>query len=447
MSRVTSLVLLLLVALCCAAANASAQFIVAPPRPLPRSFLWGVSASAFQSEGHTTGANWNTYIARDSRPGAASPKEAYRNSVDFYTRYRSDIGLAAGLGVNTYRISINWTRVEPRPGVFSAKGLAFYTNVVRAMRAKGIQPLITLNHWDYPQWVLDQGGWTSTRTVDDFAAMTQEVVDRLGTQVHLWLTFNEEFFYEFVEQGNNDLNPVQVQQVRANLIAAHDRAYDIIHKGSPGAKVSSNYAWPGNGALASFATDPFTNAVAGKLDYLALDYYYPAYDQARTLLNISAGTSYNIALDPFGIYTALRQMHARYPSKPILISENGMPTRNGTRADGVSRSRALTDTVYWVQRARAAGVPVFGYLYWGLTDSYEWGSYTPRFGLYRVDVDKDPSLKRRPTAAVPVFRAVVRDRGVPSTYRLSLKPKAANCETTAVAAADKATCRAAAARG
>ena len=122
------------------------------------------------------------------------------------------------------------------------------------------------------------------------------------------------------------------------------------------------------------------------------------------MLNISAGTSYNIKLDPFGIYMALRQMHARYPSKPILISENGMPTRNGTRADGVSRSDALTDTVYWVQRARAKGVPVFGYLYWGLTDSYEWGSYTPRFGLYRVDVDKDPTLKRRPTPAVPVFR-------------------------------------------
>jgi beta-glucosidase len=424
-------------------APAGAAHAAALPK-LPKSFVWGVSSSAFQSEGHTTDANWNHYIARDSRPGAASPKETYKNSVDFYDHYRGDVGLAAGLGLNTYRISINWTRVEPRPGVFSAKGLAFYDRVVAAMRAKGIHPLITLNHWDYPMWVYRQGGWTSPRTVDDFAAMTQKIVDRLGTKVHLWLTFNEEFFYEFIEQGDFPLNAVQVQEMRANLIAAHRRAYDIIHKGSPGAMVSSNYAWPGNGPLAGFTTDPFINAVSDKLDYLALDYYYPAYDQAATLVDLSAGTSYNIPLDPFGMFTALRQMHRAYPRLPILVTENGMPTRNGTRSDGASRSASLTDNVYWLQRARAAGVPVMGYLYWGLTDSYEWGSYTPRFGLYTVDVDHDPSLKRRPTAAVKTYRSVIAGRGVGDAYRLHTRPTASNCATTAVAPQDRPACLAAA---
>jgi beta-glucosidase len=197
-------------------------------------------------------------------------------------------------------------------------------------------------------------------------------------------------------------------------------------------------------AGATFQTDPFINAVADKLDYLALDYYYPAYDQARTLVALSSGKSYDISLDPFGMFTALRQMHRRYPRLPILITENGMPTRSGTRADGVTRSTSLTDTVYWVQRARQAGVPVIGYMYWGLTDSYEWGSYTPRFGLYRVDVDKDPNLRRRPTAAVPVFRRLVRDRGVPAAYAPTAHPTAADCTTTAVAPEDKATCAAAA---
>jgi beta-glucosidase len=439
-TRAAVLSLMMSVVGACAASGADAAAVA----PLPSSFLWGVSSSAFQSEGHTTGANWNAYIARDSKPGAADPKEPYRNSVDFFTRYRSDVGLAAGLGANTYRISINWTRVEPRPGVFSAKGLAFYTNVVKAMRAKGIQPLITLNHWDYPQWVGRQGAWTNPKTVDDFTAMTQRIVDRLGSRVHLWLTFNEEFFYEFIEQGNVPLTQPQVLQMRTNLIAAHRKAYDIIHRGSPGAKVSSNYAWPGNGPLASFATDPFINAVADKLDYLAIDYYYPAYDQASTLVALSGGRSYDIPLDPFGMFTALRQMHARYPKLPILVSENGMPTKDGTRADGATRTASLTDTVYWVQRARAAGVPVFGYLYWGLTDSYEWGSYKPRFGLYSVDVAHDPTLKRRPTAAVPVFRRLVRDRGVAAGYRLTTKPDPAHCATSAVAPSDRPTCRAAA---
>jgi beta-glucosidase len=427
--------------LAAAAAPACAASASPPVRPLPKDFLWGVASSAFQSEGHTTGANWNHYIDRDSGPDpVGGPKEAYRNSVDFYDRYRGDIALAKGLGANTYRISINWTRVEPRPGVFSAKGLAYYGRVIDAMRAKGIQPLITLNHWDYPMWVSDQGGWTNPKTVDDFAAMTTQIVQRWGTKVHLWLTFNEEFFFEFIEQGNVPLTQDQVLEMRANLISAHRRAYDIVHAGSPHALVSSNYAWPGNGTLASFSTDPFIAAVADKLDYLAVDYYYPAYDQASTLVALSNGTSYDIALDPFGMFTALRQMHRRYPKLPILVSENGMPTKNGVRADGQTRSRSLTDNVYWMQRARQAGVPVMGYLYWSLTDNDEWGSYTPRFGLYTVDVVRDPTLRRRPTAAVPTFRAVVRRRGVRAGYRLGTRPTAANCLTTAVAPEDRAAC-------
>ena len=76
------------------------------------------------------------------------------------------------------------------------------------------------------------------------------------------------------------------------------------------------------------------------------------------------------------MYTALRSMHAQFPKLPVMITENGMGTENETRrADGVTRQRLLRDTLYWVQRARADHVPVIGYLYWGLTDSYEWGSY------------------------------------------------------------------------
>ena len=84
----------------------------------------------------------------------------------------------------------------------------------------------------------------------------------------------------------------------------------------------------------------------------------------------------------------------------------------GTRA-----RRVLEDTMYWVQRAVADGAPVTGYMYWSLTDNYEWGSYAPRFGLYTVDVTTDPTLARRPTAAVAAYRALIRNRGVPVDYR------------------------------
>ncbi len=412
---------------------------------LPTNFIWGVSSSGFQSEGHTTDSNWN-YIRRDAGPHpVGSHKQAYGNSVDFFDGYRSDIALAAGLGVNTYRSSINWDRVEPRRGVFSQSGLRFYDRVFARMAHFHIRPLITLNHWDYPMWVYRQGGWTSRRTVGDFAALTRVLAKRYGRVAHDWLTFNEELFYEFIEQGNFPLTNVQVATMRANLIAAHKRAYAIIHRYSPHAMVSSNYAWPGRGSLASVETDSFLHAVHKQLDYLALDYYYPAYDQLATLSQLSAGTSWTIPLDPFGMYTALRSMHRAFPHLPVLITENGMPTHNAApRADGITRSENMRDTVYWVQRARHDGVPVIGYMYWSLTDNYEWGSYDARFGLYTVNVRTDPRLNRHPTAAVGTYRHLIAARGVPATFRPTERSTLADCATASVALPDRATCRAAA---
>jgi beta-glucosidase len=427
---------------------------VAPASPasarvnkLPANFIWGVSSSAFQSEGHTTNSNWNYYIRRDDGPHpVGAHKDPYGNSVDFYDFYRSDIARAARLGVNTCRISINWTRVEPRRGVFSEAGLRFYDRVLARMAQFHIQPLITVNHWDYPTWVYRQGGWTSPKTVNDFAALTTVIAKRYGHRVRYWITLNEEFFYKFVEMGNYPLTAAQVLQMRANMIAAHKRAYKIIHRYSPHAMVSSNCAWPGRGPLASIETDPFLNAVKKQLDYVALDYYYPAYNQLGALAQLSAGTSWNIPLDPFGMYTALRSMHRQFPRRPVLITETGMPTDNGKpRADGVTRSENIRDTLYWVQRARQAGVPVIGYMYWSLTDNYEVGSYTPRFGLYTVNVLTDPRLIRHPTGAVATYRNLIRNRGVPRGFVPAERPTLANCATPSVAPQDRATCGAAAA--
>jgi beta-glucosidase len=425
--------------------------IAAPPadasvKKLPKNFVWGVSSSAFQSEGHTTNSNWNYYIRRDNGPDpVGKPKDPYGNSADFFTHYRSDIALAAKLGINTFRISINWSRVEPRRGVFSEKGLRFYDRVFARMHHFGIKPLITLNHWDYPMWVYEQGAWTKKQTVDDFAALTKVLAKRYGHLAKYWLTFNEEFFQEFIEKGNYPLTDEQALQMRANLITAHKRAYAIIHRASPGAMVSSNYAWPGRGSIGSVETEPFLNAVKKQLDYVALDYYYPAYNQTTTLIALSSGLDWEIPLDPFGMYTALRSMHRQFPKLPVLITENGFHTDDGKpRADGATREQDLQDVLYWVQRAREDGVPVIGYMYWSLTDVYQWGSYRPRSGLYRVDILNDPKLTRHATAAVPVYRRLIRKGGVPASFTPKQKPQPDNCDTEAVAPPDRATCHAAA---
>jgi beta-glucosidase len=155
--------------------------------------------------------------------------------------------------------------------------------------------------------------------------------------------------------------------------------------------------------------------------------------------------SWTIPLDPFGMYTALRSMHREFPQLPVLITENGLPTYNGhPRTDGVTRQENLRDTVYWVQRARQDGVPVIGYLYWSLTDNYEWGSYAARFGLYTVNVRTDRRLTRHATAAVPVYRRLITGRGNPSGFQPTERSTTADCASPSVAALDRAACLAAA---
>jgi beta-glucosidase len=105
----------------------------------------------------------------------------------------------------------------------------------------------------------------------------------------------------------------------------------------------------------------------------------------------------------------------------------------------------MRDTIYWVQRARQAGVPVIGYLYWSLTDNYEWGSYSARLGLYTVNVLTDPTLIRHPTAAVSTYRRLIHAGGDPATFTPTERPTLANCATKGVALQDRGTCQAAAA--
>jgi beta-glucosidase len=376
---------------------------------LGSNFLWGVASAGFQNEGHAPDSNWSRYAAS----GAVQP---YRNSVDFYDRSAQDIALAAKLGVKVYRFSVEWARVQPHPGVWDEHGFAFYDKVISEIRAAGMRPMITLDHWVYPGWEADRGGWGNPGMLDDWLANARTVVDRYAKDDPMWVTINEASFYPLQEMRTVGLSPLAMPAVLDRLVAAHDTIYDYIHAHQPGAMVTSNVAYATG--LESPVDTLFEDRIAPKLDYIGIDYYYGASAAtAGSMLGALQNQPWKSQLTPEGIYYALRFYARKFPGRPLYIVENGMPTDNAApRADGWTRANDLRDTVYWLQRAKADGMNVIGYNYWSLTDNYEWGSYAPRFGLYTVDVNNDPTLTRRPTDAVPAYHDIIADHGVPAGY-------------------------------
>jgi beta-glucosidase len=165
----------------------------------------------------------------------------------------------------------------------------------------------------------------------------------------------------------------------------------------------------------------FLDKITAKLDFVGIDYYL-----GLSLDNLTAARALTGELadaQPDGIYYALRYYANKFPDLPLYIVENGMATHdNAERPDGLSRAEFIEDHVYWIQRAREDGIDVIGYNYWSLTDNYEWGSYTPRFGLYTVDVLTDPALARVPTDGVGAYTDVIANGGVAGDYGPVVRP-------------------------
>ncbi|WP_067687321.1 family 1 glycosylhydrolase, partial [Nocardia jejuensis] len=340
--------------------------------PLGRDFHWGVAASGFQTEGHAPDSNWLRYVANHAE------YDRYGNSVDFFSRYGSDIGLAKDLGVGVYRIGVEWARVQPAPGVWDEAGFAFYDSVIAAVRAAGIRPMLTLDHWVYPGWAADRGGWAHPDMLGDWLGNMRRVVDRYASMNPLWVTINEPFAYMMNEVRNGGLPLTEVPIMQARLAQAHNTIYDHIHQVQPGAMVTSNVAYIP--AADPIVNGPMIESIAAKLDYVGIDYYYGmSADVAARYSAYPSGELWNLPLQAEGIYYALRHFAQLLPGTPLYIVENGMPTENGApRSDGYTRADNLRDSIYWIQRAKADGIDVIGYNYWSLTDNYEWGSYTPR---------------------------------------------------------------------
>lgn len=194
-----------------------------PHRQFPDDFLWGSATAAYQIEGAAAEGGrgpsiWDTY---SHTPGRTLNGDTGDVAVDHYHRWRSDVALMAELGLDAYRFSISWPRVQPDgTGAFNPEGIAFYSGLLDALIEAGIEPVVTLYHWDLPQALEDRGGWTSRETAYAFAEYARRMARELGDRVTVWTTLNEPWCSAFLGYGSGVHAPGRTDPVAA-LQAAH----------------------------------------------------------------------------------------------------------------------------------------------------------------------------------------------------------------------------------
>jgi beta-glucosidase len=403
---------------------ATAQAPATPPASLgQKPFLWGVTISGYQNDGGTPQTDWYHMEKSGRVPDAAGKSADFRGHMD------EDLDRAQSLGINAFRTSFEWSRLEPEEGKFDPAEVAHMHRLLKGLRDRGMAPVMSLHHFAMPAWTMvehgDGVGWESQKTVEAYLRYVEFVVKEFGSEVDYYITFNEPSSFLLGGYGGgmmppHRVGPFSLYNAYQNVIEAHNGAYELVHAHDPNGMVSiSEY----NGVLplgADLTYHPgrFMGLMMGKrfgwdgrqrvthLDYVALHYYGTnrAFTDFPTKPYLWEG-------NPAHFATTLREYYEAF-HLPILIAENGMASKNGEpRPDGWTREAFMVAHVNEVQKARAAGIPVIGYMHWTLTDNYEWGTFDPRFGLWSVDV-RSGDLTRRETPAAGVYREIIRDNGV-----------------------------------
>ncbi len=384
---------------------------------IPKGFLIGAATSSYQVEGNNMNSDWWQY----ENAGKLPPSGA---ACDHYNRFEEDFQIAQSIGLNAFRISIEWARIEPAENKFDNHAIQHYKKVLASMKAHGLVRMVTLHHFTLPQWLAEKGGFETQKGVDAFARFAWFVAENLGQDIDIWCTINEPEV--FTAQGwlSKRWPPFKRNvwlaiNVYRNLARAHNDAYDAIKNVLPNAKVGivknnvyyepyKNSPWNKLACYIAryFGNRWFLNRIKNHTDYIGLNYYF-----TRTLkLSWSGIKTVNSDLNPKsdmgwqtfpeGIYKVLIDLK-RY-HLPVYITENGIANaRDDMRKDYIRQH------LFWALKAKAEGLDLRGYFYWSLLDNYEWADgYGPRFGLVEMNYETQ-ARKIRPSA--DIFKELIYD--------------------------------------
>jgi beta-glucosidase len=410
----------------------------------PPDFVWGAATAAYQIEGawNEDGKGESIWDRFSHTPGKVKNNHTGDVACDHYHRWREDIALMRQIGLHAYRFSIAWPRILPAgAGKVNPAGLDFYDRLVDGLLRAGIQPFLTLYHWDLPQALQERGGWARRETAYLFADYAALAVKRLGDRVRYWTTFNEPAVIANHGHLNGEHAPgIQdaptAYTVAHHLMLAHGLAVQALRASAPSLQagiVLSQWmvdAASDNPQDRQAADNYWTETESLYLEVLFKGHYPPfVYDllqagfpavQAGDLATIGQKLDYlgvnsysrhlvgaqgRIEPVPGSEYTAmgwevcapalrrlLNKLNAEYKLPPIYITENGAAFEDRVEADGQihdeRRLDYLRQHIQQVALARQDGVDVRGYFVWSLLDNFEWAhGYSKRFGIVRVDYD------------------------------------------------------------
>lgn len=413
-------------------------------------FLLGASTAAHQVEGNNIHSDcWALEQMDDS-----GYKEPSLDADDHYNRYEEDIRLMAEAGLNAYRFSIEWARIEPVKGTFAEKEVQHYENVLRCCHENQIEPVVTMHHFSSPKWLISEGGWENEKTPEYFARYCRYVTERLGKWMNYVCTINEAnmglqiaevardmmrklgikpqvgvkfelpeafqkkhakeaavFGLPAGESVNTFLTPRSEKGDRI-IMKAHEMARDAMKEVCPDLKVGATFS------LFDIQTEEGGEENAKKaweedfghyLPYLKKDDFIGVQNYTRKLIGKEGSlpvpegaetTQMGYEFYPEGIGHVLSRV-AQETDLPLLVTENGIATDDDTRRVEYIR-RALAG----IQKCRKEGMQVIGYLHWSLLDNFEWQEgFSKTFGLIAVDRSTQERLPKPSLAYLGSMRS------------------------------------------
>ncbi|MGY6501249.1 MAG: glycoside hydrolase family 1 protein [Acidimicrobiales bacterium] len=381
----------------------------------PQGFTWSSATAAHQIEG----GNWNNDWWRWEHTPGSGCVEPSGDACDSWHRWTDDAALVAELGLDSYRFSVEWSRIEPEDGEISQVALDHYRQVCEGLRQLDIEPVVTFHHFTTPRWLADRGGWEDPETADRFGAFCELVAGRLSDVMGRACTINEPNIVAGIGWGRGVFPPGvrdwdRVADVQQVFIAGHRRAVDAIRAAAPGVPVGltlsmSDYQAVDGGEermarRRAKDEDVFLEATVGD-DFLGVQ----AYTRTRIGPDGLLGPEEGVPVLPMGYEfwpqaveaTVRRAWEVTGGNVPLLVTENGIGTD-----DDHQRIEYLHGALTGLASAIADGIDVRGYTCWSLLDNFEWAmGYGPRFGL--VEVDRT-TFERRPKPSARWFSAVAR---------------------------------------